>query len=237
MQILVNHLTRMRLGRICVAGVDVDTRHRVRPVLRQESLEADLLARYGGPFDMARIVDLGRPLHQPARPHVEDHQIAPARLRFKRNASAEEFWGLLLELSRPRLRAIFGDALRTIANGRCVVDLGCGEASLGCLRPKETPELYLRSSRDGKSQIRMRLFDGQFRVDAGVTDLRLYGTDHVTPDAKLVRTAAEWIRRSAGLVLGVGLTRKYRASADAPELHWLQVNNVHLQDDPLWQLG
>ena len=237
MQILVNHLTRMRLGRICVAGVDVDTRRHVRPVLQRESLEAELLARYGGPFDLARIVDLGRPRPAPARPHVEDHQIAPARLRFRRNASAEEFWGLLIELSKPRLSEIFGDALSTTGQDRCVVDVGCGDASLGCLRVEETPELTIRSSRDGKPQIRMRLYDGQLRADAGVTDLRLYGDDHVTPDAEMVRTAAEWIRHADTVVLSVGLTRKFRAKAEAPELHWLQVNNIHLPEDPLWRLG
>jgi hypothetical protein len=51
MQIVVNHLTRMQLGYICVAGVDVSSGQHIRPVLRSR-LNVDLLARNGGPFDL-----------------------------------------------------------------------------------------------------------------------------------------------------------------------------------------
>jgi hypothetical protein len=37
-------------------------------------------------------------------------------------------------------------------------------------------------------------------------------------------------------ILGVGLTRRYHPSPDQPERHWLQVNNLHVAADPLWQL-
>jgi hypothetical protein len=58
MQIIVNHLTRMQPGFICVAGVDVSSGRHVRPVLGRR-LTTDLLASKGGPFDMAELVDLG----------------------------------------------------------------------------------------------------------------------------------------------------------------------------------
>jgi hypothetical protein len=37
------------------------------------------------------------------------------------------------------------------------------------------------------------------------------------------------------VILSVGLTRPWRKQEDTAERHWLQVNNVHLQDNPLWR--
>ena len=45
MKIVVNHLTRMQLGRICVAGVDMATGKHVRPLLRDVRLSTQRLAR------------------------------------------------------------------------------------------------------------------------------------------------------------------------------------------------
>ena len=237
MRILVNHLTRMHGENICVAGVDVDTRRHVRPVLGYQGITASLLARYGGPFDMARIVDLGNPRPKPNRPHVEDHQFAPSRLSFQRTAAAHEFWNLLQGLTKTRLEEVFGSELRAVGRSRYGTDLGRGLASLGCFLPHDPPELYLGTNRRGKPQIRIRLSDGEIRADAGVTDLRLYKADHFTPDAAMVRGVAKWIHDSDGVLLSLGLTRKFRVSEDAEYIHWLQVNNIHLKEDPVWQLG
>ena len=37
-------------------------------------------------------------------------------------------------------------------------------------------------------------------------------------------------------VLASSLKRRYRPAPDQPERHWLQVNNLHSEADPLWQL-
>jgi hypothetical protein len=237
MRLLINHLTRMHGGHICVAGVDLETRRHVRPMLAHDPLPFYLLARYGGPFEMARIVDLGSPRPTPVPPHVEDHVFVPARARLDRLAAAHEFWRLLEEVQRTSLREIFGAALREVGRGRWGTDLGEGEASLGLLRPAASPELYLSSGRDGRQQVRMRLSDGQIQADAGVNDLRLFGDDHATADPARIRAAVRWIADSQGVILGVGLTRKFRASGDASYRHWLQVNNIHLQEYPTWSLG
>ena len=73
MRILINHMTRMHGGHICLAGVDLDSRRHVRPLLANEPLPFYLLARYDGPFEMARVVDLGAPRPTPDPPHVEDY--------------------------------------------------------------------------------------------------------------------------------------------------------------------
>jgi hypothetical protein len=70
-----------------------------------------------------------------------------------------------------------------------------------------------------------------------VTDIRLYGADHVTPDAAIVQRVAERLQGAPEVILGVGLTRAFRGADDEPAMHWLQVNNLHFPNDPVWRLG
>jgi hypothetical protein len=161
MKIVVNHLTRMHGGHICVAGLDLETHQQIRPVLGDQHLPFYFLARYGGPFDMARIVELGAARPTPDPPHVEDHVFVASRAKVYRRAFSHEFWGLLESQARSRLREIFGDALRPVGRSRYGTDVGRGQASLGFLRVARPPELYLAVNRDGKPQIRMNLSDGE----------------------------------------------------------------------------
>jgi hypothetical protein len=236
MRILINHLTRMHGGRICVAGVDLQTRRHVRPVLACGSLPFDMLARYGGPFDMAVIVDLGSPRPLPVAPHVEDCVFVQTRAKAERLAAAHEFWGLLEEFQRPSLREIFGPALHEVGRRQWVTDPEQGLSSLGLLRPAAPPELYLAASREGTPRIRMRFSDGRLEADASVTDVRLCGGDHATPDAARIRATVQRIADSRNVILSVGLTRQFQASDHQPPYHWLQVNNIHLPTEPVWRL-
>jgi hypothetical protein len=45
------------------------------------------------------------------------------------------------------------------------------------------------------------------------------------------------IKAGVEVILSVGLTRPWRKQGDTAERHWLQVNNIHLRDAPLWSLG
>ena len=112
MKIVIDHLTRMHGGHICVAGVDVDTRRHVRPVMKDFGMPFHFLSRYGGPFDMARIVDLGNPRSVADPPHIEDHVYVPSWAKVERTVNAHEFWSLLQELTRTKLHDLFGAALR-----------------------------------------------------------------------------------------------------------------------------
>jgi hypothetical protein len=237
MEIVVNHLTRMRGGHICVAGVDLQTHRHVRPLLGHQQLPFYLLARYGGPFDMARVVDLGAVRPNPDPPHVEDHVFVASRVKVCRSANPQEFWDLLDALAGERLPEIFGDPLQALRGWRYATPLGSGRASLGCLRLQRPPELYLAPGREGRQQIRMKLSDGRIEADAGVTDLRLRGADHATPDIEKVRAVARRIGGSDHVILSLGLTRKYRPSDQSDYAHYLQVNNIHFREDPTWQLG
>ena len=143
----------------------------------------------------------------------------------------------MTQISEPKLLNIFGEDLIAIGSSSCGVEVGKGAASLGCLMPKPYPRLYVRMRSDRPDQIRMRFNDGDFHLDCSVTDIRLYRDDHVTPNERLVQRVVGRLQSDVEVILGMGLTRAYASRADFDPVHWLQVNNIHLQDDPTWQLG
>jgi hypothetical protein len=235
MEIIINHVTRMQKGFCCVAGVETATDRHVRPVLIGR-LNTKFLARYGGPFDMACTVDLGLTEYQGSRPETEDHLFEFPRAKRVADIEAELFWKLLKRVSKPTLLDIFGPDLLPRGRHSCGVDLRRGQCSLGCLTVAAAPELFIRCD-DGHQRIRLRLREGPWDLDLGVTDIRLYGADHVTPDHAIVNRTAQRLRRVGETILSVGLTRPRAGPNDPRVIHWLQVNNVHLADDPCWRLG
>lgn len=230
MKIVVNHLTRMQPGYICVAGLDLQTNAHVRPVLPASRLTIDLLKRKGGPFDIAVVVDLGETKLRGTPPETEDHVFDPAQLASVRELTAERFWKLLKSVPSKTLTEIFGDKLKPQGNG-CAVDEGTGSVSLGCMSPVTPPKIFI----NGWGKIRIRLDDGTFDVDLSVTDLRLYEHNQETPRAKMVTNVQRRIEKGVGVILAIGLARAFRAQGDTARRHWLQVNNIHLEDDSTWQ--
>lgn len=230
MRIIVNHLTRMQPGYICVAGVDVSSGRHIRPVLRGR-LTTDLLTINGGPFDIAALVELGTVKCCGHAPETEDYYFDPNAAHAVHLISHALFWRLLQHIARNRLAQIFGPALRSFRRG-CVVDLDAGEASLGCLLPAIPPCLYVNDY----GKIRALITDGTFTVDLSVTDLRLCDTDHRTPKRALVERIDAQMRSGVRVILSVGLARPWQHPDDTAERHWLQVNNIHLEDGAVWLL-
>jgi len=238
MRIVVNHLTRMGAGYICVAGVDMQTGNHVRPVLPDGPLPVDFLVRYRGPFDMARIVELGSVRSRPDKPHVEDCVIVPSRLKPLGTLPRAEFWELLQRLSKETLRALFGPDLVCVGGQAWAVHPGKGEVSLGCFRPKTRLRLeYRETGPSGKPAIRIAFRDAGIAVHAGVTDIRFYGDDHLTPRRDLVERAARRLQQPGGVILGMGLTRAFASTPQGDPLCWLQVTNLHFEKNPAWELG
>lgn len=235
MKVAIIHLTRMQRGYVCVAGVNVDDGQQVRPVAPRGRLHDTVTTRRGGPFDMATVVDLGATRAVGQAPEVEDHEFTTWHARATQPIEPEMFWDMLGVLSRPTLRDIFGPDLQPTARGRASVPKGSGLASLGCLRPRGRPALYLENRPNGTQLVRLCFGDGDMQVDLSVTDLRLYRPDHATVDPDLYRMVRERIEWGVPLLLSVGLTRPFAAQKGDPR-HWLQVNNLHLQDDPAWRL-
>jgi hypothetical protein len=240
MKIVVTHLTRMQRGTVCVAGLDVETGQHVRPVPPMSVLQSRVTAPRGGPFDMATVVDLGLSRPVPTPPEVEDVEFTWWHARATQLVEADLFWGLLKFVARPSLRQLFGSGLRTIgASGRrrAVTDLGTGLSSLAVLTPFGRPKLTLGTKPDGRQNIRMSLWDGELALDLSVTDLRLYADDGGRPDIERVQDVSSRLARGVPALLGVGLTRPFAARNGEAPLHWLQVNNIHLEDDPAWRLA
>ncbi|HZR98457.1 MAG TPA: hypothetical protein VFE37_07115 [Chloroflexota bacterium] len=237
MQIVINHLTRMQPGFICVAGLDLDTGRHVRPMAGSSRLHYRLLAAHGGPFDVGAIVDLGQTYHVGRPPEVEDHSFQPRLARRVGQMPSDEFWSRLLAASTTRLADIFGGELRQRGARSCAVDAGRGIASLGCLLPSGPRALYIQSRPGRPAQVRARVSDSRFALDLGVTDIRLYRADHVTPDQERVEQVSARLQGGVPTVLAVGLTRASAGSPDYPPVHWLQVNGIHLEDEPGWRLG
>ncbi|MDQ3965225.1 MAG: hypothetical protein M3246_02040, partial [Actinomycetota bacterium] len=224
-QILVNHLTRMQPGYVCVAGVDVHTLNHVRPVLRYGRLTTDLLRLNGGPLDIASVVDLGPTAYAGYAPELEDYYFDPARARWLFDDEPDDYWGFLNQISQESLEAIFGPELE-LWEESCTVEVGEGRASLGCLAPEERPWLYV----DHRGTVRIVLDYLTPSVDLSVTDLRLYERDHKMPRRDLVANVQRRLDAGVEAILSVGLTRPWRKQGDTAERHWLQVNNIHLKD-------
>lgn len=231
MKIVVNHLTRMKPGYICVAGIDVESHDHVRPVLGGKRLAVDLLRRHGGPFEMAAIVDLGITKPAGSPPETEDHWFDPTRTAVVNDLDAKKFWKLLQSVSRKKLAEIFGADLVSRGKG-CTLDQRAGIGSLGCLLPGSPPEFSV-----SWGKVRAKVSDGIFSADLSVTDLRLYEDDQQTPRMDVLQSVQRRIRDGVGVVLSVGLARAFQASGDSAARHWLQLNNVHLEDDPAWHVG
>lgn len=235
MEIIVNHLTRMQRGCVCAAGVDIATGTHVRPVWALGQLGTDMLARNGGPFDMAVKVDLGKVRHCGHPPELEDYDFNLAQATSHGKVPKKEFWELLSSVAKSRLSELFGPNLRTRARGKCVLDRGKGLASLGCLVTDEPSRLYVMERSRNSPRIQMKLTDGEFDLDLRVTDIRLYKDNHVTPDKKKVRKVARHFDGRKEIILSVCLTRPFQGPESKP-VHWLQVNNIHIKDYATWQL-
>jgi hypothetical protein len=173
-RIIVNHLTRMASGYICVAGINPVTGEHIRPTTYGR-LTRRLLKIEGGLFDVAAIVDIGDAVPDGIAPEVEDHQFELSRARYLSTISPKNFWTLLDAVARPTLADIFGPDLEL--NGfTCSTERGKGLASLGCLKIR----MRLRLMRDNFGKLRMLLSDGLMSPSVPVTDIRLVADDHET---------------------------------------------------------
>ena len=118
MRIVVNHLTRMQKGFMCVAGVDVSTGEHVRPLLRRQ-MRTSLLAHHGGVFEIGSVVDLGSVCNIGQRPELEDRQFVVENASRQGEMDANGFWQLLTRLAKPRLVEIFSKDLERRGRSSC----------------------------------------------------------------------------------------------------------------------
>ena len=236
MKIVVHHLTRMERGYFCVAGIDLETGKDIRPVI-QGRLPISLLHTRGGIFDMAGIVDLGKVEYYGRKPQTEDYFFHPNEARYISPYPPEKFWKLIEDTSLDSFRGIFGEQLKDIGTRGCGFEEHKGEHSLGCLFPARKPKLYVKEREGKPPQVRATVRDADREYDLGVTDIRLYGSDHVTPDLEMIDVVARRMNKGILCYLSVGVTRLFAPSPDMAPMHWVQVNNFHMFDDSAWRMN
>lgn len=224
MRLLVNHLTRMGGQRICVAGLSERNGH-VRPMPADGPL---IRSQIPGTWELGRVVELGPTRSVGAAPRWEDRGFRLAAVASIATVPATAFWERLSEESQALLSVIFGDDFKVNANRKGFVSPGEGNASLGLLRLDEKPTMYA----DNSGSPRLRFGDGAVTVDCSITDVRLRRADNVSLNASATAELRTLIRNSNEIILSVGLTYPF---PDAAPKHWLQVNNVHCSDEPLWR--
>ena len=196
-----------------------------------DSIHPRILDCNCGCVNMAKVVDFGEMRDVGCKPELEDREFSPGDLQLVKSLSKWEFWGLLLGNSKDNLKEIFGDSLRPLKASR-VIDKGHGSASLGFLLPAKTPLIGINEH----GKIRVKLDDRGESVFLSLTDLRFYAKDLETPLPKTVQSVSRRLKSGVRAILGVGLTRAW-GKPGKPEYHWLQVNNIHMEDDPTWQVA
>ena len=225
MRVIVSHLTRMQPGYFCVAGIDPESGRHVRPA-QHGRLPNRLLRKNGGIFQIGALVDLGAVTAVGAAPELEDQLFSEQNLRFDSLMKPTAFWNLLKQTQHNRLTVIFGDALEE--HGRAAaVNAGSGTASLGCLTP-QTCTIDV----DPWDKVRLDLSDGRLTPRLSVTDIRVYEEDQKTVHQHAFKQIKSKLSTEIPL-LSVGLARAWLKPRDTEKRHWLQVNNVHFESDPL----
>lgn len=231
MRVLINHLTRMRPGFVCAAGVAMEIGKHIRPVLPGgQQLERRLLESEGGPFALGTVLDLGSLQPRPVVPEVEDSIFEPGKVGKVRTVDSEEFLAALESMSASSLRDIFGSDLSSVRRTSASVPEGLGRGSLGIIGPVD--RVKLRVNHEFDSVIRCSFVDPDLGwLSLKVADIRLWKPDHTTPVEKNVKAIS---KRLEGSYVAVGLGRAWSPDGSRPRQHWLQVNNIFPVDDPLW---
>jgi hypothetical protein len=226
----------MTYPRICVAGIEVETGIHIRPIVgRQDILEYNMVGQ-DQLFRLGRIIDLGWCIQRGQPPEVEDVFFKPRNAVLVQDLLVNEFWQRLEEVAESSLEAIFGNELQSI--GRTfALGQGEGRASLGELRSKGV-RLELRHSDDGP-KLRARFeCPGLVTVPSvPVTDLRFFTQSNGSyiVQTELVDRINGRLESEDHVILSVGLSRAWSASSEGEPMHWLQINSIHLESDPLWK--
>jgi hypothetical protein len=216
-------------SRICVAGIDPDTRHHVRPTTpASDPIDRRLLDEEGGPFGIGTLVELGEVRANPSRPESEDHLFATAAAAAIQQLEPDEYLQLIDEVAGDDLESIFGTDLER--RGRSfAIEEGAGTVSRGVLRVAQTPELEI----DSWGKLRLILDDVEEPARLGVTDIRFVEADHKTLREDVIQDVQRRMRDGVDLFLMVGLARAFVATDDDRRRHWLQVNGICMEDRPL----
>lgn len=227
MQIIVNHVTRMRGSRVCVAGIDAETFDHVRPTTRQgDPITRKLLREQGGPFGIGALVDLGPVMPRPTVPESEDHRFVTWRARHIEDLSDNEYLAILHEVCVASLADAFGPDLERVSERKYAVNVGHGKRSLAVLEPHGRPRLRVNPWH--KLELELRSPDTACTLP--ITDVRFYENDQTTITTGVVTDVNRRLSRGVDALIMLGLGHAWSASGDEPPRHWLQANGLCLTD-------
>ena len=208
----------------------VSGRH-VRPVLRKGQVDWYMLQT----FRLGAIVDLGAVQAQPAPPEIEDSVFSPLACKRVGQVTPDHFWNIVCSTARTSFHEIFGNVL-TSYGPTFYVTQGCGKCSLGELRLHSScvslfVETYLHRPR-----VRLNITMRQNSLRLPVTDVRFHHPPTWQVVEEVVHKMGAMLQSiNTDVILSVGLTRPFAPEGFLDPVHWLQVNNVHIPTDPLWQ--
>jgi hypothetical protein len=224
MRIIVNHVTRMRHPRICVAGINTETFEHVRPVTPPADLiTRELLREEGGPFGPGALVDLGRVVPSPSVPEIEDHRFATANAKHIEDLEDEDYLDALEEVAHADIETAFGKDLAEIRPGKLAIPAGHGTRSLAVVRVLEA-ELRIKFG-----NLFLHVRDPDPPAELRVTDARFYEPDQRTVKRNIVEDVNRRLVRGEKTHAMLGLARAM-PDDDGGDVHWLQANGLCLAD-------
>jgi hypothetical protein len=229
-EIVVNHLTRMRGDRICVAGIDMETGEHIRPVTRASNpLTTRLLTANGGPFAMGALVELGSVVRCGHPPETEDHRFSMSAAHRVKMLSPAQYVEALDIMSSVSLEDAFGPDLERASKWKYAVAVGSGTRSLAVLRLPRGCRLEV-DERFERPKLTLRYTDVDPPAFVSVTDLRFFEADQRSVRRGVVNDVDARLRRGTDGFVMFGLTRPWDGD---PDHHWLQVNGICLADRPI----
>lgn len=229
MEVVINHLTRMRGERICVAGVDWDTASHVRPVTTAgDPLTRRLLRSRGGLFEIGALVDLGEVTAVGEAPEVEDHRFSPQDAQYVRTLTPGDYLRLLDIMSSSSLEEGFGPDLERVGRWKYAVPTGKGERSLVVVRANSRCRISVDDKFE-RPKVSFKFANVDPPAFVPVTDLRFF-YDQAVIRHEVVTDVDRRLRRGTDAFIMFGLGRPWD---DDPDHHWLQVNGICLADKPL----
>ena len=231
-ELTITDLTRMKDGRVCIAGYTADQRC-MRPVFLVGGLAESWLYGVRGiairPFAVVAF-DVLAPAHQPP-PHTEDVYIDPA-YRVIRHMTMAERYDLLRAIVDPAVSTIFGAPIWQEEG--CFVQTNTGMRSLGTVHAIIEAIIYaLHPDRWEYTLIFMDAAGERWRL--GIVDLALRNSfdylrlrQAVAPE----RVAERFMASIAGaeVYLRLGLSRGW---ARHPDRCYLQITGIHTFPDYL----
>jgi hypothetical protein len=222
MQIVLNHVTRMKVPRICVAGIEPSSHAHVRPVTpRSDPITRDLLRAKGGPFGPGALVDIGEVVAAGQPPEVEDHRSATKHAQHIEDLTNEEYLTLLDRVARGNVA--FESDLYEVRPGKFAVPAGAGVGSLAVTAP-DAAQLRIEF---GSLFLHLEIAGAKAKLR--VTDARFYDLEDFALRADLVLDVNRRLESGVDAYAMLGLARAMN-DGEAGMVHWLQCNGLCLAD-------